>query len=207
MGRPALIVALTGGIGSGKSTVSRHFEKLGVPVIDADLIAREQVAPGAPALDEIRQQFGADVITSKGGLDRDRMRGIVFENSTKRLQLQQILHPRIRSEMQLRLVQLDTPYAVLVIPLLLESGQNSLADRILVVDIPEVHQIERVQQRDGLKKTQIEQIIAAQVDRQSRLAAADDVISNDGGLQTLEKAVEQLHRRYLDLAEQRSISG
>ncbi|QYZ65651.1 MAG: dephospho-CoA kinase [Gammaproteobacteria bacterium (ex Lamellibrachia satsuma)] len=207
MGRPALVVALTGGIGSGKSTVSRHFEKLGVPVIDADLIAREQVEPGAPALDEIRKRFGADVITPKGGLDRDRMRSIVFENSTKRLQLQQILHPRIRSEMQLRLVQLDTPYAVLVIPLLLESGQDSLADRILVVDIPEVHQIARVQQRDGLKKTQIGQIIAAQVDRQSRLAAADDVISNDGGLQTLEKAVEQLHQRYLDLAEQRSISG
>ncbi|RDH85376.1 MAG: dephospho-CoA kinase [endosymbiont of Escarpia spicata] len=207
MGRPALVVALTGGIGSGKSTVSRHFEKLGVPVIDADLIAREQVEPGAPALDEILERFGADVITPKGGLDRDRMRSIVFENSTKRLQLQQILHPRIRSEMQLRLVQLDTPYAVLVIPLLLESGQNSLADRILVVDIPEVHQIERVQQRDGLKKTQIEQIIAAQVDRQSRLAAADDVIRNDGGLHTLEKAVEQLHRHYLDLAEQRPISG
>lgn len=207
MGRPALVVALTGGIGSGKSTVSRHFEKLGVPVIDADLIAREQVKPGAPALDEIRERFGAAVITPTGGLDRDRMRGIVFENSTKRIQLQQILHPRIRSEMQLRLAQLDTPYAVLVIPLLLESGQNSLADRILVVDIPEVHQIERVRQRDGLKRTQIEQIIAAQVDRQSRLAVADDVISNDRGLQTLEKAVEQLHRRYLDLAEQRSISG
>ncbi|RDH90675.1 MAG: dephospho-CoA kinase [endosymbiont of Seepiophila jonesi] len=207
MGRPALVVALTGGIGSGKSTVSRHFEKLGVPVIDADLIAREQVESGAPALDEIRERFGADVITPKGGLDRDRMRSIVFENSTKRIQLQQILHPRIRSEMQLRLVQLDTPYAVLVIPLLLESGQNSLADRILVVDIPEVHQIERVLQRDSLKKAQIEQIIAAQVDRQSRLAAADDVISNDGGLHTLEKAVEQLHQRYLDLAEQRPISG
>ncbi|RLJ18097.1 dephospho-CoA kinase [bacterium endosymbiont of Escarpia laminata] len=207
MGRPALVVALTGGIGSGKSTVSRHFERLGVPVIDADLIAREQVDPGAPALDEIRERFGAAVITPMGGLDRDRMRGIVFENSAKRLQLQQILHPRIRSEMQLRLGQLDTPYAVLVIPLLLESGQNSLADRILVVDIPEDHQIERVQQRDGLKKTQIEQIIAVQVDRQSRLAAADDVISNDGGLKTLEKTVEQLHRRYLSMAERRLISG
>ncbi|MBA1444124.1 MAG: dephospho-CoA kinase [Chromatiales bacterium] len=207
MGRPALVVVLTGGIGSGKSTVSRHFEKLGVPVIDADLIAREQVAPGAPALDEIRERFGAAVITPMGGLDRDRMRGIVFEDSTKRLQLQQILHPRIRSEMQLRLEQLDTPYAVLVIPLLLESGQNSLADRILVVDTSEVHQRERVQQRDGLNKTQIEQIIAAQVDRQSRLAAADDVISNDGDLRALEKAVEQLHRRYLGMAERRLISS
>ncbi len=207
MGRPALVVVLTGGIGSGKSTVSRHFEKLGVPVIDADLIAREQVAPGAPALDEIRERFGAAVITPMGGLDRDRMRGIVFEDSTKRLQLQQILHPRIRSEMQLRLEQLDTPYAVLVIPLLLESGQNSLADRILVVDTPEVRQRERVQQRDGLNKTQIEQIIAAQVDRQSRLAAADDVISNDGDLRALEKAVEQLHRRYLGMAERRLISS
>ncbi|WP_177419251.1 dephospho-CoA kinase [endosymbiont of Lamellibrachia barhami] len=207
MGRPALVVVLTGGIGSGKSTVSRHFEKLGVPVIDADLIAREQVAPGAPALDEIRERFGAAVITPMGGLDRDRMRGIVFEDSTKRLQLQQILHPRIRSEMQLRLEQLDTSYAVLVIPLLLESGQNSLADRILVVDTPEVRQRERVQQRDGLNETQIEQIIAAQVDRQSRLAAADDVISNDGDLQALEKAVEQLHRRYLGMAERRLISS
>jgi dephospho-CoA kinase len=199
-GTLVLVVALTGGIGSGKSTVSRHFETLGVPVIDADLIARDVVTPGSPALQEIRQRFGPAIIQADGRLDRAQLRGLVFEDNEKRQQLEAILHPRILSEMKTRLKTLTAPYAVLVIPLLLESNQRALADRILVVDCPTSQQIERVQVRDGLEESQTRQIIAAQADRATRLAAADDVLDNSGSLEELLRATEELHRFYLELA-------
>ncbi len=196
-----LVVALTGGIGSGKSTVSRHFESLGVPVIDADLIAREEVAPGSPALEEISREFGAEIIGSDGHLDRSRLRELVFDNPEKRHRLEQILHPRIRTEMEHRLASLAAPYAVLVIPLLLESGQNELAERILVVDCTPSQQIARVHDRDGLEESQIRQIISAQLDRETRLSAADDVLENDGSINGLLAATERLHEYYLQLSK------
>ncbi len=195
-----LVVALTGGIGCGKSSVSRRFEALGAPVIDADVIAREQVLPGSPALDEIRTLFGPRVIQQDGSLDRAVLRTVVFNAPEKRQQLEQILHPRIRREMELRLQSLNAPYAILVIPLLLETGQNELADRILVVDCTEAQQITRVALRDGLKETQIRQMLAAQVDRATRLGAADDVIENSGNLEELNESTDRLHEFYLRLA-------
>ncbi len=195
-----LVIALTGGIGSGKSSVSHRFEALGVPVIDADIIAREQVLPGSAALEEIKAHFGSQIIKQDGCLDREELRRLVFDSPAKRQQLEQILHPRILKEMQHRLNALNAPYAILVIPLLMETGQYELADRILVVDCPESLQISRVQQRDGLQEAQIKQILAAQVNRSSRLASADDVIDNSSSLQQLLESTDRLHRRYLQLA-------
>ena len=196
-----LVVALTGGIGSGKSTVSKRFESLGVPVIDADIIAREQVLPGSPALTEISQRFGREIMAPDGGLDRSRLRALVFADAEKRRQLEQILHPRIAREMQHRLRGLSSPYAILVIPLLLEAGQTHLADRILVVDCPEQLRAARVQKRDGLTQTQIEQIFAAQTDQAARLSLADDVIENAGDMASLIASVDRLHHYYLQLAQ------
>ena len=195
-----LIVALTGGIGSGKSTVSSRFEALGVPVIDTDIIAREQVAAGTPALQKIRERFGAEVIGPDGTLDRAKLRQLVFDSPEQRRRLEQILHPRIRAEMERRLQALTSPYAIVVIPLLLETGQNAMADRILVVDCEESLQIARVRQRNGLDEKQIHQILAAQVDRAARLAAADDVIENSGSLDELIAATDRMHQVYLRLA-------
>ena len=196
-----LVVALTGGIGSGKSTVSRHFEALGVPVIDADIIAREQVLPGSPALAEISRRFGREIITHEGSLERSRLRALVFADPEKRRELEQILHPRIAQEMQRRLQDLNSPYAILVIPLLLEAGQTHLADRILVVDCPEQLRSVRVQKRDGLTQAQIEQIFTAQTDQAARLSLADDVIENAGDMATLTARIDRLHHFYLQLAE------
>jgi dephospho-CoA kinase len=196
-----LIVALTGGIGSGKSAVSDHFAALGTPVIDTDVIAREQVAPGTPALQEIHTLFGAEVIAADGALDRARLRELVFDAPEKRRQLEQILHPRILAEMERQLRALTAPYAIVVIPLLLETSQDSVADRILVVDCEESLQIARVRERSGLTEQQIRQILAAQVDRTTRLAAADDVIENNGSLDELKAATDRLHALYLRLAD------
>lgn len=198
-----LVVALTGGIGSGKSAVSRHLESLGVPVIDADRLAREMVEPGSPALAEIRALFGEGVVDDRGGLDREVLRKTVFSNPTQRERLEAILHPRIRRAMKDWLKRQSAPYAVLVIPLLFEAGQRSMADRVLVVDCEETLQVERVSRRDGLTREQIKQILAAQTGRQTRLAGADDIIENNGNLQELLEATEHLHRRYLALARHR----
>lgn len=196
-----LVIALTGGIGSGKSSVSQRLDELGIPVIDADIIAREQVLPGSAALREIETEFGSRVIQQDGSLDRAQLRTLIFNVPEKRQRLEQILHPRIRREMEHRLKLLDAPYAILVIPLLLETGQNELADRVLVVDCPEDQQIARVQRRDGLNDAQMKQILAAQVDRATRLSRADDVINNSGSLSELIAAVDKQHRSYLHLAK------
>ncbi len=195
-----LVVALTGGIGSGKSAVSRHLECLGVPVIDADRLARQLVEPGAPALQEIQAAFGKHLVDNVGRLDRAALSEIVFERPDERARLEAILHPRIRQAMEDWLGRQNAPYAVLVIPLLFETGQESLADRILVVDCEPEQQIERVVERDGLPRTRIEQILAAQVDRETRLREADDVIENKGSLEQLVAATEAMHQRYLALA-------
>lgn len=195
-----LVVALTGGIGSGKSAVSRHLKTLGAPVIDADLLARRMVEPGAPALQEIQATFGDHLVDGEGMLDRAALRDIVFDQPDQRARLEGILHPRIRQAMEDWLEQQNAPYAVLVIPLLFEAGQTTLADRILVVDCDPELQIERVLARDDLPRAQVEQILAAQVDRKTRLQGADDIIKNNGTLEELMAATEATHRRYLELA-------
>jgi dephospho-CoA kinase len=197
-----LKIGLTGGIGSGKSAASDHFARLGAAVIDTDLLSRELVEPGQPALDEIVGTFGARVLAPDGRLDRTRLRDLVFRDPAARRRLEAILHPKIRELMLIRAAGVDAPYVVFVIPLLLETGQQGLVDRVLLIDVPEAVQRARVTARDGSDAAQIERIIASQTDRATRLAGADDVILNDGSIGDLRAAVENLHRRYLDLVHQ-----
>ncbi len=198
-----LVVALTGGVGSGKSSVAAILSGIGVPVIDADAISHALTAPGSPVLVLIAEAFGARFIISDGHLDRAAMRALVFSDTAVRARLESILHPRIGSEMQRRLAQLSAPYAVLEIPLLFEAGQTDLADRILVVDLPESEQIRRVRHRSGLEVAEIRRIIDSQAPRSRRLEGADDVIDNSGDPQVLEEQVNHLHRYYLALAATR----
>jgi len=193
-------VALTGGIGSGKSTVAERFAEHGVRVSDADAISHALTAPGGDALPAIQASFGHGILDDQGRLDRHALRKRVFSDSAERQRLEQILHPMIRARMLAESDDPSSPYALLVIPLLLETGQDSLADRILVVDLPESEQIARVRQRSGLDPGEICRIIAAQVTRGERLAAADDVIDNSGDREALNQAVAELHARYLRLA-------
>lgn len=195
-----LIIGLTGGIGSGKTTVSDCFSQLGVPVIDTDLIARELVQPGQPALADITALFGNKVLDQDGSLNRSRLGDITFNNPEARHQLEGILHPRIRDQVKQRLKQLQSPYAIVVIPLLIETGDRSYIDRILVVDCDLQIQIKRVKERDHRSEQQIENILLAQVSREQRLAAADDVIENNANQATLFQKVRDLHHKYLALA-------
>lgn len=197
-----LRIGLTGGIACGKSTVAAGFAELGVPVIDADALARELVEPGQPALEAIARELGKEFITADGRLDRARLRQRIFTRPEARRRLEAILHPRIAAEMQSRAARLDSPYCLLVIPLLIEAGQQSLVDRILVVDCPEELQRRRLAERDDTEPVEISAILASQLDRESRLAAADDIISNDGTPEQLQERIAGLHTRYLALAEQ-----
>jgi dephospho-CoA kinase len=193
-------VGLTGGIASGKSAASAHFEHLGAPVIDTDLLSRELVEPGQPALDEIVALFGEDVLDDTGRLDRARLRRQVFAEPGLRKQLEAILHPRIRTEMLRRAAAADYDYVVLVIPLLFETGQQTLVDRVLLIDVPAAVQRARAMARDGVDAGQIDAILDAQVDRETRRQLADDIIDNDGQLESLLAEVERLHPLYLELA-------
>ena len=172
-------VGLTGGIGSGKSTVAERFAALGAGVIDTDLLARELTEPGTPTLARIGAQFGT-VVLPDGSLDRAALRGLVFADPRARARLESILHPPIRGLMLERAACLQTPYVLLVVPLLLESGQESLADRVLVVDCPQAAQIARVCRRSLLAQAEVRRIIASQIPRTRRLARADDIIDNGG---------------------------
>ncbi len=196
-----LVIGLTGGAGSGKSTVAARFAALGVPVIDADEVARALVEPGSPALAEIVTAFGADILDPRGALDREGLRRRILDDPEQRLRLEAILHPRIRAEIRRRLTGLEAPYCLLVIPLLIESGREHYPiQRILVIDCPEALQRSRLRARSGWTDAEVDAMIAAQATRAQRLAAADDVIVNDGGLDTLESRVEVLHRHYLALS-------
>jgi dephospho-CoA kinase len=194
-----LVVALTGGIGSGKSVVSRHLESLGVPLIDADILARRLVEPGSPALEAILETFGRHLADAQGRLDRSALRDIVFNDAEKRRRLESILHPRIREAMEAWVAEQTAPYVVLVIPLLFETGQSYLADRILVIDCDESIQIQRAALRDNIPIERARQIMITQADRQTRLAGADDVIENNGDLKSLLEATEAMHQRFLKL--------
>lgn len=196
-----LVIGLTGGICSGKSTATRFFQELGVPVIDADIIARELVEPGTPALARIVAIFGDALLTADGTLDRKRLRNMIFADAQQRRTLETILHPLIHQEMERRIATLTAPYCIISVPLLLESGQRNLAQRVLVIDTTPAEQRRRLKQRDRLSDSEINAVLNAQASRQERLAVADDVIGNDHDLADLRRQVEQLHQKYLALAK------
>lgn len=195
-----LRIGLTGGIGSGKSTVADFFSRRGVPVIDTDVIARDVVAPGQPALADITREFGADLLDADGRLDRARMRARVFRDPTARRRLESILHPRIRAAVESRLAAVDAAYCLVVVPLLVETGFTAYIDRVLVVDADEAHQQERTRRRDDISEEAVRRIMAVQASPEQRLARADDVITNNGSLEDLEHEVDRLHAFYLSLA-------
>ena len=192
-----LIIGLTGGIASGKSEVSRLFEELGAPIIDTDLISRQLVDPGEPALQEIVDHFGASLLHADGSLDRKKLGQLIFSSITERHQLEDILHPRIRDEVTRQLQRIDAPYVIVVIPLLLETRYPIKLDRILVVDASQELQQQRLMQRNGISESDADKIMQAQTTNAQRLAAADDVISNQGSLHDLQTEVERLHQFYL----------
>jgi dephospho-CoA kinase len=197
-----LVIGLTGGIGSGKSTAAEQFAKLGAAVIDTDLISHQLTANGQPALAAIAAQFGSQYLQADGALDRSRLRALVFSDSAARKQLEAILHPRIREEVA-RMLQQPTaaPYHILVVPLLLETGAyGHLVNRVLVVDCPETLQIQRVMGRGTLSEAEVRAILRAQCKREERLARADDIIVNDSGLGNLQSQIADLHKKYIALA-------
>jgi dephospho-CoA kinase len=193
-------IALTGGIASGKSSVSRLFGALGVPVIDADQVAREVVAPGTVLMAQVLETFGQALRRPDGSLDRSALRQLVFSDDAKRRQLEALLHPAIRLRREHLAAQSGGPYQIHVIPLLVESNAGKAFDRVLVVDCPEALQLARLQARDGCDEQQARAMLGAQVGRAARLAAADDIIVNDGLAADLAPKVAALHQKYQALA-------
>jgi dephospho-CoA kinase len=196
-----LRIGLTGGIASGKSTVASRFLELGVPVIDADESARSVVAPGTSGLAEVVGRFGRHILAPNGKLDRRALRTLIFTDPARRRELESILHPMIRADMQRRAAESVGPYVVFAIPLLVEGGAREQVDRILVVDIDEKIQRSRLLARDGGTPQEADAMIAAQASRASRLNAANDVLPNAGSIRDLRHAVDQLHQRDLSLAD------
>nr|WP_288356907.1 dephospho-CoA kinase [uncultured Pseudomonas sp.] len=192
-------LGLTGGIGSGKSAVAAQFAALGVDVVDADQAARWVVEPGSPALVAITEHFGEQVLQADGYLNRPALRELIFQSPAERSWLERLLHPLIAAETAQFLANAKSPYAIMVSPLLIESGQYKLTQRILVVDVPEKLQIERTMQRDRLSAEQVRAIMAAQASRETRLSHADDILVNDRDLAWVEQEVERLHAFYLTL--------
>ena len=201
MRRRPMIVALTGGLACGKSSVARRFEELGVPVVDADVVTRWLVAPGSPALAEIVDAFGTGVLDEHGRLDRARMRERIFGNDTDRSQLESILHPRVRDTMQALASSSDAPYVLFVIPLLVETNQAGRMDRVIVVDAPRALRTKRAAARDGSRPETIAAMIDSQAARADRLAVADAVIENTGNFATLHERVDAVHQECLALAD------
>jgi dephospho-CoA kinase len=194
-------VGLTGGIGSGKTTVAELFAELGAGVVDTDEIARALTGPGQAAVAEIARRFGPQYVTADGALDRARMRKLAFEDAREKKDLESILHPLIRREAERRVANSTAPYVILVVPLLFESGAyRTRVRRVLVVDSDQETRIERVRRRDHLPREEILAIMACQIGHAERLRRADDVIRNDGDLATLEAQVAALHHKYLALA-------
>ena len=200
MPRP-LRIGLTGGIASGKSSVAQRFIELGVPVIDADEAARSVVAPGEPGLAHVVEAFGSGILQVDGTLDRRALREIVFADARRRRELEALLHPLIRDDMERRAAAVGGRYLVMAIPLLIEGKNAARVDRVLVVDVDEKSQLERLMARDGGTLHQAQAILAAQATRANRLQAADDIIENTGSIADLRQAVDHWHRRYLKLAD------
>ncbi|KXB29121.1 dephospho-CoA kinase [Dechloromonas denitrificans] len=199
------VVGLTGGIGSGKSTVGDLLVAAGAALVDTDAIAHELTAPGGAALPELVAAFGPQIADERGALDRAAMRRLAFADPVAKAKLEGILHPLIRQLAAERCRLASTPYVVLAVPLLVESGNyRQRCDRVLAVDCPESRQIERVMARNGMAENEVKAIMAAQATRQQRLAAADDVVFNDGGLAALSPQVAELHQKYLRLSAEKA---
>jgi dephospho-CoA kinase len=196
-----MIVGLTGGIGSGKSEVSLRFKKLGIDVIDTDVVARQVVEIGSPALSIIAEHFGQEILNSDTSLNRQKLRVIIFNSIIEKTWLENLLHPIIRKEIIHQLQQSKSTYTILSSPLLLETNQDDLVDRVLIVDASEDLQLERASKRDTNNLAQIHKIMAAQITRSERCAKADDIISNHGNLNELDIEVRKLHQYYIELAQ------
>lgn len=194
------IVGVSGGIGSGKTTVTDAFAQFGIEIVDADVIAREVVEPGSDALGHIQQHFGDEILLSDGGLDRAALRQRIFADETQKAWLNQLLHPLIRQRIEAQLEAATSPYAILSAPLLLENKLTHLCDRVLIIDVSEATQVQRTVARDHNNKDQVRAIMRSQVSRDQRLAVADDVIDNNGSPEATLAQVRTLHQRYLTLA-------
>jgi dephospho-CoA kinase len=199
-----MLVALTGGVASGKTSVSDRLAAQGVPVVDTDLIARQVVAPGSPGLDRVVEAFGPDILDASGDLDRRALRERIFARPELRERLEAILHPLIETEARRQVASHhETDYVVLVVPLLVESGLFTDADRVVVVDVPEAVQIDRLLERDNVDRGQAESMLAAQASRSDRLAAATDVLDNSGSIEDLMQATDRLHGKLIRLSRRR----
>ncbi len=197
--RKPIVIALTGGIASGKTAASDRFAELGVPVIDTDVIAREVVEPGQPAFQDIVEHFGEAMLSPAGTLDRAKLRARIFANPEDRRTLEALTHPAIIAETKQQLAAVDAPYVVVVIPLLTEIGKQAWIDRVLVIDALEASQLTRLQGRDGVTEEQARAALRAQASRNERLRIADDVIFNDSDLEALRTAIDRQHADYLAL--------
>jgi dephospho-CoA kinase len=195
-----LRIVLTGGIGSGKSTVASKFQELGVPIIDSDVISRDIVKPEETCFKAIIYEFGSELLTNKGTLDRDKLRNIIFNDEAAKKKLEEILHPPIYQEIEKQVSKVDYPYCLIVIPLLIETKAMDCFDRILVVEVSENKQVERASHRDKTSAEDIEKIIKSQASNEQRLKYADDVINNDLTIEELNEAVLALHEKYLKLS-------
>ena len=197
-----LVIGVTGGIGSGKSTVAEFLQAQGAAVVDTDHIAHALTAPGGAAISAIAAEFGAEFITPQGAMDRVRMRQLVFSDNSVKSRLEQILHPLIRQQVEQQLQQAQGCYTLLLVPLLVETGAyRQLLDRTLVVDLPDTLQISLTMARSGLSEAEVKAIMARQASRDERLQAADDIVNNDTDLQSLQQQLVALHQRYVALAE------
>ena len=192
-----MIIGLTGGIGSGKTAVSDTFESLGIDIVDADVSSRRVVEKGQQALDDIQAHFGDGILDSQNNLDRAKLREIIFKNPQERVWLEKLLHPKIAEHIKDQLESSNSPYCILVTPLLLETEQKSYCSFVLVVDVYEESQIARTAKRDGVSEEQVKNIISAQIDREKRLEQADEIIINDGSMEELKEKVLVLHTKYL----------
>jgi len=191
-----LIIGLTGGIGSGKTEVANRFAKLGIEIIDTDIIAHEIVKPGQETYQKILDHFGTKITNEDKTINRSKLREVVFKDEKERVLLEEITHPIIRKNVQEQIKQVKSPYCIVVIPLLVETGKKDYIDRVLVIDSPEELQIERGLQRDKTSEADIKAIMVSQVDRETRLAAADDIIVNEGSLENLDKQIAELDSKY-----------
>lgn len=195
-----LRIALTGGIGSGKTTVARKFEALGVPIIDSDIIARDIVKPGQPCLKKIFENFGGQIQNRDGTLDREKLREIIFNDNKAKEKLEKILHPEIYQEIENQISKINYPYCLIVLPLLIETGATDHFDRVLVLDTTESVQMERACQRDNTSRENIEKIIKSQVNRKERLKYADEIIENNHSIEELNDSINKLHEKYINLS-------